>query len=163
MPEKIDFSQVSFLIVDDNPLSIELLRDILGMLGATAVRSATTVERARRMLRREPVDIVITEHHLRPDNGFALIDWIRNAAHSPDRMTPVIMLTANSEQYYVTQARDAGVTEFLAKPFNVEGLYRRLVSIVTRPRSFVNADSYFGPDRRRRQVLYDGKDKRSVE
>ncbi|NQW11336.1 MAG: response regulator [Alphaproteobacteria bacterium] len=163
MPEKIDFSTISFLIVDSNPLSIELVRDILGMLGATATRSAMTVDRARKMLRRDPADIVITEHHLEPEDGLVLIDWIRNAAESPDRMTPVIMLTANSEQSYVTQARDIGVTEFLAKPFNVESLYRRLVSVIARPRSFVNAEDYFGPDRRRRQVLRGGTDRRSGE
>ena len=98
-----------------------------------------------------------------PESGLALIDWIRNATDSPDRMIPVIMLTANSEQNYVVEARDIGVTEFLAKPFNVESLYRRLVSVIVRPRAFVNADDYFGPDRRRRQVLYDGTNKRSDE
>lgn len=163
MPEKIDFSTISFLIVDSNPLSIELVRDILGMLGATAIRSAMTVSRARKMLRYDPADIVITEHYLESESGLALIDWIRNATDSPDRMIPVIMLTANSEQNYVVEARDIGVTEFLAKPFNVESLYRRLVSVIVRPRAFVNADDYFGPDRRRRQVLYDGTNKRSDE
>ena len=43
MPEKIDFSKVSFLIVDSNPLSSQLVRDILSVLGATAVRSANSV------------------------------------------------------------------------------------------------------------------------
>jgi DNA-binding response OmpR family regulator len=75
-------------------------------------------------------------------------------------MTPIIMLTANSEVDYVVRARDMGVTEFLAKPFNVEGLYRRLVAVIARPRAFVNADGYFGPDRRRRQVPYTGPDRR---
>lgn len=163
MPEKIDFSKVSFLIVDKNPLSIQLIRDILSMLGATAVRSATSVERACNVLRRDPVDVIITEYHLKPQNGLALIDWVRNHPDSSDRMIPIIMLTANSEEDYVTKARDMGVTEFLAKPFNVEGLYRRLVAVIARPRAFVNLDGYFGPDRRRRQVTYDGPDRRASD
>lgn len=163
MPEKIDFSKVSFLIVDKSPLSCQLVRDILSVLGATAVRMANTVERGRNVLRGGPVDIVITEYHLEPENGLALIEWIRNSPESPDRMVPVIMLTANSEEDYVVQARDMGVTEFLAKPFNVEGLYRRLVAVIARPRSFVNADGYFGPDRRRRQVPYRGPGRRDTD
>ena len=150
MPEKIDFSKVSFLIVDENPLSAKLIQDILSMLGATAVRTATSVERARKLLRRDPMDVIITEYHLSPENGLALIDWVRNDPESSDRMIPIIMLTANSEEDYVIRARDMGVSEFLAKPFNVEGLYRRLVAVIARPRAFVNADGYFGPDRRRR-------------
>lgn len=160
MPEKIDFSKVSFLIVEGNPLVAQLVRDILNVLGATAIGTADTVERARRMLRREPVDVIVTEYHLAPENGLALIDWVRNAPDSLDRMTPIIMLTANSEEDYVVRARDIGVTEFLAKPFNVEGLYRRLVAVITRPRAFVSAEGYFGPDRRRRQVPYSGPDRR---
>ena len=163
MPEKIDFSKVSFLIVDTNPLSAQLVRDILGMLDVTAVRTATNIERAQNVLRRDGVDVVITEHALGDESGVDLIDWIRNGADSPDRMTPVIMLTANSAQNYVVTARDKGVSESLAKPFTVEGLYRRLVSVIARPRSFVNIDDYFGPDRRRRQVPYDGPERRSSD
>jgi two-component system, chemotaxis family, chemotaxis protein CheY len=163
MPEKIDFSKVSFLIVDSNPLSSQLVRDILSVLGATAVRSANSVERACAILRRDPVDIIITEYHLEPENGLVLIDWVRSSSESSDRMIPIIMLTANSEQDYVVNARDKGVTEFLAKPFNVEGLYRRLVAVIARPRSFVNADEYFGPDRRRRQVPFGGTDRRGSD
>lgn len=163
MQEKIDFSKVSFLIVDTNPLSSQLVRDILSMLGATAVRVAVSGQRGRKMLRENKFDIVITEFDLEEESGLSLIDWIRNAWDSPDRMLPVIMMTANSEQEYVTMARDSGVTEFLAKPFTVEGLYRRLVSVIARPRAFVNAEDYFGPDRRRRQVPFDGTDRREGE
>lgn len=163
MPEKIDFSKVSFLIVDKNPLTCKLVRDILHVLGVTAIRTANSVERACKVLRRGPVDVIITEYYLEPDNGLALIDWVRNAPDSADRMIPVIMLTANSEEDYVVKARDMGVSEFLAKPFNVEGLYRRLVAVIARPRAFVNADKYFGPDRRRRQVPYSGPDRRRTD
>ena len=163
MPEKIDFSKVSFLIVDENPLSAKLIQDILSMLGATAVRTATSVERARKLLRRDPMDVIITEYHLQPEDGLALIDWVRNAPDSAGRMIPIIMLTANSEEDYDIGARDMGVSEFLAKPFNVEGLYRRLVAVIARPRAFVNADGYFGPDRRRRQVPFGGPNRRDGE
>ena len=163
MPEKIDFSKVSFLIVDTNPLSAELVRDILSMLDVTAVRTANSIERASNILRRDGVDVVITEFSLGTESGVELIDWIRNGVDSPDRMTPVIMLTANSEQDFVVEARDSGVTEFLAKPFTVDALYRRLVSVVARPRSFVNAEGYFGPDRRRRQVPFQGPNRRADE
>jgi DNA-binding response OmpR family regulator len=114
-------------------------------------------------MRGEAVDIVITEYYMEPENGIDLIDWVRIGIDSPDRMIPIIMLTANSEEEYVMRARDRGVTEFLAKPFNVEGLYRRLVSVIARPRAFVSIDDYFGPDRRRRQVEFGGPDRRSLD
>jgi len=59
-------------------------------------------------------------------------------------------------------ARDHGVTEFLAKPFTVQAFFDRLVSVIIRPRAFVDAESYFGPDRRRRQTTISGPDRRQI-
>jgi two-component system, chemotaxis family, chemotaxis protein CheY len=160
MAEKIDFSKVRFLVVDNNPLSMQMLEDILRMLGTTAIRKAGDSEQAKQALREGEVDILITERELEPQSGIELVNFIRQGGDSIDRLLPVIMLTARSEPEYVTEARDRGVTEFLAKPFNVDSLYRRIAAVIARPRPFINAPQYFGPDRRRRQTSYDGPDRR---
>ena len=59
------------------------------------------------------------------------------------------MLTGHSEKRRVTVARDAGVTEFLAKPISAKGLYQRILNVVANPRPFIKTKTYFGPDRRR--------------
>ncbi|MBM3546462.1 MAG: response regulator [Alphaproteobacteria bacterium] len=161
MAEKIDFSKVRFLIVDNNTLSLQMLEDILRMLGTTAIRRATDSTKAKAALREGEIDIVITERELEPESGIELVDHIRHSTESLDRLMPVIMLTARSENEYVTEARDKGVTEFLAKPFNVDSLYRRIAAVIARPRPFINAPQYFGPDRRRRQQAYSGPNRRS--
>jgi DNA-binding response OmpR family regulator len=58
-------------------------------------------------------------------------------------------MTGFSEKRRVFQARDAGVTEFLVKPFNARDLYRRIAQLIERPRQFVRSEDFFGPDRRR--------------
>src|SRR5665811_296827 len=63
--------------------------------------------------------------------------------------TPDIVLTGHSEKKRVVSARDAGVTEFLAKPISAKGLYQRIVNVVANPRPFIKTKTYFGPDRRR--------------
>jgi two-component system, chemotaxis family, chemotaxis protein CheY len=62
------------------------------------------------------------------------------------------MITGHTEKYRVEAARDAGVTEFLAKPITAHNLFARIAEIVERPRAFVRCDTYFGPDRRRHQI-----------
>jgi two-component system chemotaxis response regulator CheY len=62
---------------------------------------------------------------------------------------PIVMLTGHSEKKRVIAARDAGVTEFLAKPISAKALYQRVLNIVANPRPFIRTKSYFGPDRRR--------------
>jgi two-component system, chemotaxis family, chemotaxis protein CheY len=59
------------------------------------------------------------------------------------------MLTGHSEKKRVTAARDAGITEFMAKPISAKALYQRILNVVVNPRPFVKTKTYFGPDRRR--------------
>jgi DNA-binding response OmpR family regulator len=71
------------------------------------------------------------------------------------------MLTGHSEKRRVTAARDAGVTEFLAKPISAKGLYERIVNVVASPRPFIKTATYFGPDRRRNvSTSYVGPERR---
>jgi CheY-like chemotaxis protein len=160
--EKIDFAKVRFLLVDGNRIFLDMVRDVLAIMGATDVRCATDTRKALRYLSEEDIDVVITEWNLEGRTGVDLLDHIRNLPESPNRQLPVVMLTANSDENFVLTARDHGVTEFLAKPFTAQKLFDRLVSVVARPRAFVDAESYFGPDRRRRQVDFDGPDRRQA-
>lgn len=160
MTVKIDFAKIKFLLIDSNPLAVDLLRDILVMLGAVQIVKATNTDRAMELLKSEPFDIIITELETQPLSGFELVKWLRNDRRSPDNMIPTIMLTARSEKEYVSEARDLGCTEFLAKPYSVQGLYARLVSVIAKPRQFVRVGDYFGPDRRRRRGSFNGPDKR---
>jgi two-component system chemotaxis response regulator CheY len=163
MSEKIDFSHVRFLIVDSNKLMCQLVKDILMMLGCHQVSTVRDSEKAIAALRSGGYDVMITEWNLKPRSGLELLDWLRTDGTSPDRMMPVIMLTANSEMEYVMESRDKGVTEFLAKPFTADGMYRRLVSVIARPRDFVSVPGYFGPDRRRQQLPFEGVDRRQTK
>ncbi|WP_428248949.1 response regulator [Ferrovibrio sp.] len=160
--EKIDFSKINFLIVDPNRLMGTMIRDVLVTLEAHHIDRARNFEGATTILRQGRIDVLITEWDLQAEqNGMDLVSWLRNDAGSPNRMMPVIMMTANSEIEYVVRARDAGVNEFVAKPYTVQSFYTRLAAAIARPRQFVRVDGYFGPDRRRkRDENYTGPERR---
>lgn len=159
--QKIDLSQIRFLLIDPNPVSLELTSDVLAMMGARSIRKCATTDKAIDALRADPFDIVITEWNTTPMSGLQFIEHIRTSQMSPNRLMPILLMTARSEEEYVVQARDRGITEFLAKPFTVDSLFRRLVSIVAFPRPFIDAEFYFGPDRRRRKDIgYKGPERR---
>ena len=62
------------------------------------------------------------------------------------------------------EARDAGVTEFLVKPVSAKALVDRLRTVIERQRMFVRAESYTGPDRRRRTTAgYKGPLRRDTD
>jgi DNA-binding response OmpR family regulator len=94
-------------------------------------------------------------------DGIELTQMIRQPGANANPFVPIIMLTGHSEKRRVTAARDAGVTEFLAKPLSAKALYERIVSVVINPRPFVRTKTYFGPDRRRNaNASYAGPERR---
>jgi len=82
-------------------------------------------------------------------DGLELTQMIRQPGANSNPYVPIIMLTGHSEKKRVIAARDAGVTEFLAKPISAKGLYQRVLNVVANPRPFIRTKNYFGPDRRR--------------
>lgn len=94
-------------------------------------------------------------------DGCHLTRLIRPAVESTHQFTPIIMLTAYAERSKVEAARDAGVTEFCAKPVTATELYRKVSAVINTPRSFIRTPIYFGPDRRRRSIDgYGGQERR---
>jgi DNA-binding response OmpR family regulator len=97
-------------------------------------------------------------------DGLELAQMIRQPESKGNPYAPIIMLTGHSEKRRVTVARDAGVTEFLAKPISAKGLYQRIMNVVANPRPFIKTKTYFGPDRRRNtNSAYMGPERRVGE
>src|SRR5690606_31546061 len=106
-------------------------------------------------------DIVIIDDLIAGPDAVELVRRLRLDAHSPNRLTPIIMMAAAPDAARIAAARDAGVTEFLRKPFAVTHLRSRLESIAAHPRPFIEAGDFAGPDRRRRDQPVGASDRRS--
>jgi two-component system, chemotaxis family, chemotaxis protein CheY len=103
-------------------------------------------------LREKRPDFVLTDLSMKPVDGIEFTRRVRLGKDSPNPYLPIIMVTGHTERARVEAARDAGVTEFLAKPITTQSLMLRLVEVVERPRPFIRCKDYFGPDRRRRKA-----------
>jgi CheY-like chemotaxis protein len=160
----MDLSALRILVVDDNPNAAEIVKSILASLGAGAIRGASTAGDAFAIVRADPMDMVIVDQNLgRGDEGVDLVRQIRTDPQSPNPYVPILMLTGYTEQKRVMAARDAGVSEFLSKPFTVVNLIKRIDALIQHPRPFVRSADYFGPDRRRRQDIdYPGPERRKA-
>ncbi len=145
-----NFSELRVLLVDDHEPIREVLRDILRELGFKDIQQAQNGEKALRILPYFQPDILITDYMMEPVNGLELIEKIRAGEAEVDRFLPIIMISSHTEAHEVFRARDAGTTEFLATPLSAHLLFNRLKSLIENSPPFVDADKYFGPDRRRR-------------
>ncbi len=157
-----NLQNLSFLVVDDNAHMRSLLRTILSALGAKKdnILEAVSGEEAFEVLRTGTVDLCITDWKMEPVSGIDFVKRLRLSEDSPNPFLPVILLTGHTELKRVLIARDAGVNEFLAKPISPKELYVKIRSIIENPRPFIRTETYFGPDRRRKDVPFEGEDRR---
>ena len=146
------FADIRILIADQDVRVANLVRRVLSSFGFSNAELVSSGERVLQRLISEPFDLVVTEKILEPVDGIEIVRRVRSAELRglARRDMPMIMLTAHSERESVEAARDAGITEFLAKPFSAGTISNRLIQVIDNPRPFVEASLYVGPCRRRR-------------
>lgn len=158
-----NFDRLTVLIVDDCTNMQHLLRALLMSFGFSDVHAAKSGEAGLKTLASLTPDFIICDYNMAPMNGVEFIRTLRNDEVSPNRFVPIIMLTGHTEMSNILAARQAGATEFLAKPVSPQSLYKRIEMVIERPRDFVETKSFFGPDRRRSSLKdWAGQDRRDL-
>ncbi len=160
----IDFNRLRFLIVDDNAHMRRIVRTLLHSFGSREVYEADNGTAGLEAFTHYLPDILVIDWVMPFFDGLELTRMIRQPDSDANPYVPIIMLTGHSEKRRILEARDAGVTEFLAKPISAKGLHERILNVVVNPRPFVKTDSYFGPDRRRGvNAGYAGPERRKAD
>ena len=126
------------MVVDSNLASARLLADLMKGMGMRDVVFETDERHALEVARDfEPTLIFIERSGPRFD-GENLARRIRRSQLGC-RTVPIIMVTSDATATNIKGARDAGVHEFMVKPFTTGDLVRRVVNVATKPRTWVEA------------------------
>lgn len=151
------------LIADPNMASARLLLDIMKSLGAREVVTESDENRVMdHALEMEP-GLIFTERSGARLDGEQLAKRIRRS-NMACRQAPIIMMTADATASSIKGARDSGVHEFLRKPFTSADLFKRIENVALKPRDWIEAVGYVGPDRRRfNSGEYAGPQKRRAD
>lgn len=156
-----DVTKLRVLIVDGSPHLRRLLRAILRGLEVKDVAEAEEGGEGLVELRTFKPDIAFIDWGMAPVNGVEMVRRIRQMDNDLHRFVPVIMMSGHPELHRILEARDAGATEFLAKPLSTRAVFDRLLAVIEKPRDFVRTKSFFGPDRRRQTwAVYTGEERR---
>ena len=116
------------LIVDDYKTMLRIIRNLLKQLGFTNVDEAMDGGEALTKLRSSEFDLVISDWNMEPMTGLQLLKEVR--ADSNLKKTPFIMITAESKTENVVAAKEAGVNNYIVKPFNAATLRTKLSSVI---------------------------------
>ena len=115
------------LVVDDYTTMIRIIRNLLHQLGFQDVDEATDGSAALHKMRLRRYGLVISDWNMEPMTGYDLLKEVR--ADPKLNATPFIMVTAESKTANVIAAKQAGVNNYIVKPFNAETLKSKIDAV----------------------------------
>jgi DNA-binding response OmpR family regulator len=145
-----DSAQLKALVADMSPHMADLVAQMLHGLGIRNVTPVHTEAALRSALAQTAFDVVLLDAELGSGTSVALVADLRRTPAHRNHGTPVIMMASEPNAPLIAAARDAGVNEFLRKPFSAQHIKLRLDAIYNSSRAFVDTEAYAGPDRRRK-------------
>ena len=116
------------LVVDDYATMRRIVRNLLTQIGYTEIDEAADGVGALQKLRENKFGLIISDWNMEPMTGLQLLKEVR--ADSKLAGIPFIMVTAESKTENVIAAKQAGVNNYIVKPFNAETLKQKIQSVI---------------------------------
>lgn len=119
---------MNVLVVDDYKSMVRIVRGMLNQLGFVNVDDAPDGAAAMAMLKEKDYGLVLSDWNMQPVSGLELLKQVR--AEERTKKTPFVMVTAEAKVENVIAARQAGVNNYVIKPFTLAVLKQKLTSVV---------------------------------
>ncbi len=119
---------MEILVVDDYATMRRIMKNLLVQLGFKNVSEAVDGGDALNKLRVKSAGLVISDWNMEPMTGLQLLKEVRSDAKLKE--LPFIMVTAESKTDNVIAAKQAGVSNYIVKPFNAETLKTKMQSVI---------------------------------
>ncbi|MBI9087749.1 MAG: chemotaxis response regulator CheY [Desulfobacterium sp.] len=121
-------TSIKVLIVDDFATMRRILKNILKQIGFKNLLEADDGTTALEVLDRESVDLIISDWNMPKMTGLELLKSVR--ASDKFKRTPFLMVTAEAQKQNVIEAVQAGVSNYVVKPFTAEAISEKLEKIL---------------------------------
>jgi CheY-like chemotaxis protein len=146
--ERLNFAEITALVVDGDRYSTSIIGQILRGFGLTRHIILPTGADAKKLLAADKYDLMITECVLPDMKGAELVRWVRRHSSPRLRYLPIVVLTGYAHYTTVTAARDSGANSVVRKPISPTILYDHIAWSAKTERPFIEAEGYAGPCRR---------------
>jgi CheY-like chemotaxis protein len=146
--QRIGAAMQRVLVIDPSADAARMLGDLMKEMGARQIATAGRTDRALALVQQFDPHLIVTELTGPDLDGLEFTRQLRRSRLAA-RMVPVIVVTAEATAASILGARNAGMHEFLRKPYTAGDLYRRVETVILKPRPWIEAQAYVGPDRRR--------------
>ncbi len=120
--------QMPVLIVDDYKTMLRIVKSLLKRVGFENVDEAADGTEAFNKMKEKKYGLVISDWNMEPVTGMDLLKQVRGDGSMKD--TPFIMITAESKAETVITTKEAGVCNYIVKPFNAKTLKQKLTAVL---------------------------------
>ena len=122
-------NNLKVLIVDDYKTMLRIIKNLLKQLSITDVTEATDGQMALDILVKDnSFDLIISDWNMEPVTGLQLLNNVRKSEEL--KHIPFIMVTAESKAENVIAAKEAGISNYIVKPFNATILKEKIFSVI---------------------------------
>jgi two-component system chemotaxis response regulator CheY len=118
---------MNVLVVDDYKTMVRIVRGLLGELGFKNIDDATDGPAALSLIKSKDYGLILSDWNMAPMTGLELLRAVRSDPKT--KSTPFVMVTAEAKTENVVAARQAGVNNYIIKPFNLAVLRQKLSAV----------------------------------
>ena len=122
----IAWDSIVCLIVDDDKFSRTFIKTALYQIGIKNTKEASTTEEAVELLRSFKIDVILLDQQMPGESGLEFARAIKSGALDGVRNTPIIMVTVDTKEKTVLDAKGLGIQEYLVKPISPLALKKRI-------------------------------------
>ncbi len=113
---------MKIMLVDDSRTIRNIQKKVLAKLGYEDIVEAADGVEALAAYEESPPDLILVDWNMPNMNGITLVKTIRRT----DKSTPLLMCIDQAEKYRVVEALEAGVNNYMVKPFTAETLSAKI-------------------------------------
>lgn len=122
-------NDIRLLIVDDSmPIRDFLKKSIFDTFPYMEIQQAGSGDEAQKMLQTEQFDIVLSDWEMPGLSGIDLLRWVRST--SDLKTLPFVMVTGTKAKESIIECIQAGVTDYIVKPFTADAICRKIKQIM---------------------------------
>ncbi|MCA3246009.1 MAG: response regulator [Tagaea sp.] len=120
--------KMNVLIVDDYKTMLRIVKNLLNQIGFSNVDEAADGSEALAKVQQKDYGLIISDWNMQPMTGLQLLQAVR--ADAKLKHIPFIMVTAESKTENVIAAKQAGVNNYIVKPFNAAVLKGKIATVL---------------------------------
>jgi len=128
--KQISWDAITCLIVDDDKFSRTFVKTALYQIGIKNTKEAATAEEASEILKNYKIHVVLLDQQLPEQAGLDLARKIKSGEIGDEKDTPIIMVTIDTKEKTVLDAKSIGIHEYLVKPISPLALKKRICTAV---------------------------------